>query len=246
MVTLPPMTTGSETGRPELVVPGVPETRLSDALLARLGPNIAPAPWQARCRALLWWSRGGESARRALPPSLRRHRAIAVVGGLVRYVNTPVGSYDEVFGLVVLTDGRAARGTVAFMAVDGEETLVSGRTNWALPKCLAAFSGDIAGDSMRPAMAAHGVDGSAWSVSASAQVIGPTVTKTSTAYARQEFYDGTVRDSRLFGRFRLRPAIVNVAVSSSGPLPTWLRPGRHLGMVAPEISFHLGAPELAG
>ena len=94
--------------RPELSgVAGVPETLVSDALLARLPANDAPAPWTVRSRAVIWYARGGAAATAALPPSLRSgHRGLAVVGGVVRYSETPVGPYDEVFGLVGAREGR--------------------------------------------------------------------------------------------------------------------------------------------
>ena len=90
------------TSRPELTgVAGVPETLVSEALLARLPSNDAPAPWTVHSQAVIWYARGGAAATQALPPALRAgHRGLAVVGGVVRYDETPVGPYDEVFGLV--------------------------------------------------------------------------------------------------------------------------------------------------
>jgi Acetoacetate decarboxylase (ADC) len=226
--------------RPELDVPGVPETILSEALLSRLPTNLAPAPWDARCSAVIWTTRGGHEATEALPRSIRaNHRAVAVVGGLVRYEYTPVGTYDEVFGIVVARDGRKPFGTVTFMAVDGLETLVGGRTNWAMPKALAKFTGDIASGRT---MTAAGDDASRWQVSATPRIIGPRIKYRTEATARQEFPDGVARDSRLTGAFTMRPALVTVEVDSDGPLPRWLRPGRHLGSVSTDMSFSLGVP----
>jgi hypothetical protein len=220
----------------ELDVPGVPETLLSQALVSRLPANLAPAPWTATCQAVIWGCRGGAAATEALPPALRTGRARAVIGGLVRYSDTPVGSYDEVFGIVVGNDGRRPWGSVVFMAVDSETSLVGGRSNWAMPKTLASFEG--APDT---GMAAMGVEAS-WRVSATPHALGLSLPYRSKGTARQEFPDGTVRSSALDGRFRMRPALVSVEVSSDGPLPTWLRPGRHLGGVSPEMTFSLGEP----
>jgi len=220
----------------ELDVPGVPETLLGPALLSRLPANLAPAPWTARCQAVIWGCRGGAAATEALPPTLRTGRARAVIGGLVRYTETPVGSYDEVFGIVVGTDGRRPWGSVVFMAVDSETSLVGGRSNWAMPKTLASFTG-----SPDTGMTATGVEAS-WRVSATPHALGLSLPYRSKGTARQEFPDGVARDSRLEGRFRMRPAIVSVEVESAGSLPTWLRPGRHLGGVSPEMTFTLGEP----
>jgi len=230
--------TDRELLRPELAVAGVPETFVSQELLARLPENLAPAPWDARCQATIWMSRGGKEARAALPPALRRHAAVMVIGGMVRYEYTPVGTYDEVFGIVAARDGRRPFGTVAFMAVNGLETLVGGRTNWGMPKTLAEFEGDPG-----TGMTARGVE-STWSVSARPRVIGPTMGYGTTGSARQVDALGQVLSSRLEGKFRMRPAIVTVDVSSEGSLPRWLRPGRHLGSVSPEMAFSLGVPDV--
>jgi len=226
--------------RPELAVAGVAETFISDELVSRLPRNLAPAPWDARCQAMIWTCRGGKEARAALPPSLRRHAAVMVIGGMVRYEYTPVGTYDEVFGIVAARDGRKPFGTVAFMAVNGLETLVGGRTNWAMPKTLAEFEGDP-----ESGMTARGVE-STWAVSARPRVIGPTIPYSTTGSARQVDAQGQILSSALEGRFRMRPAVVTVEVSSEGSLPRWLRPGRHLGSVSPEMAFSLGVPSVLG
>jgi hypothetical protein len=223
--------------RPELAVPGVPETLIGDALLARLPANLAPPPWTVRCQAVVWLGRGGAEATAALPPSLRSQaRGLAVVGGFVRYLDTPVGTYDEVFGMVVSRHGAHPWGHLAFMAVDSESSLVAGRANWAMPKTLAAFEGSPESD-----MTARGLE-STWSVSASPRAFGPTVPCPTPATARQEFPDGSTRDSLLTGTIRMRPAVVTVDVTSAGSLPRWLRPGRHPGAVSPAVTFSLGAP----
>src|SRR4051794_15784852 len=83
-------------------VGGVPECVLSQALLARLPVDVPPAPWSGQCEAVVWVGRGGQPARAALPAALRgTARAVAVVGAMIRYSDTPVGAYDEVLGMVV-------------------------------------------------------------------------------------------------------------------------------------------------
>jgi hypothetical protein len=147
---------------------GVPERALSQALVATLPRNQAPAPWECRCSALV------------------------TLGAFVRYTDTPVGAYDEVLGIIGSRTGLRPWGNVAFMSVDSESSLVGGRTNWAMPKTLARFDGAVAD--------------------------GNLITGTS------------------------RPALVTVGVSSSGPLPTWLRPGLHLGAFVEQATFTLGEP----
>ena len=62
------------------------------------------------------------------------------VGAFVRYRDSPVGSYSEVFASpVLLRRGlrRLPAVTVPFIAVDSLASVVGGRAGWALPKTLA-------------------------------------------------------------------------------------------------------------
>lgn len=229
------------TDRPELTgVEGVPETFLSEALLATLPENLAPAPWTCSLSALVWGHRGGVPATQALPPLLRRdHKGLAVVGGMVRYQDTPVGAYDEVLGLVATREGRRPFGSVAFMSVDSPASLVGGRTNWAMPKALGAFKGEVgAGETFT----ASSDDGGTWEVSATPRVFGPAIPVATKGQAQQQFPGGRVGASRLRGKGRVRLAVVTVSVRSDGPLPTWLKPGRHLGALVEEATFSLEEP----
>lgn len=226
--------------RPELTgVAGVPETLLTDALVARLPGNTAEAPWSVEGTALMWTTRGGHAATEALPSGLRGARALGVAGGFVRYADTPVGPYDEVFGAVGVRTGRRVRGSVAFMAVDSESSLVGGRTNWAMPKTLAAFEGGIGSGET---MTGQSSDGTTWQVTATARALGPALPYRSKAVVVQQFPDGSLRPSRLAMTARMRPALVTVAVESDGPLAGWLKPGRHLGALVESMSFSLGVP----
>src|SRR5690242_18340125 len=97
--------TATDLPRPELTgVTGVPETLLSPGLLASLPENTSEAPWTVNCSAVLWTGRPTAEARAALAPQLRSSRAVVVVGGMVRYLETPVGPYDEVFGIVMVRE----------------------------------------------------------------------------------------------------------------------------------------------
>ena len=235
--------TATELPRPELTgVGGVPETALSHALLATLPPNETEAPWTVNCSAVLWTVRPTRQASESLPPTLRGRRGVVVIGGIVRYLETPVGPYDEVFGIVMSGYGRQAVGTVTFMAVDSPRSLVGGRTNWAMPKTLAAFEGSIGNGQT---VVATGQDSLGWRVSARPRVLGPSLPVRSKAVTRQEFPGGILGDSRLSARGRARPALVDVEVQSDGPLAGWLRPGKHLGSVAEDVTFSMARPELA-
>ncbi len=229
------------TTRPEITgVRGVPESAVSAALLATLPANDAPAPWTVTCEAVLWFCRGGEAATRALPPALRsEHRGLVVVGGVVRYSDTPVGPYDEVFGLVGSRSGRHGWGSVCFMSVDSPASLVGGRANWGMPKTLGAFTGEVRSGAT---VVARGADETDWSVSATPRVRGPRLPARSRATTRQELDGGRIGHSRLSASARVRPASVDVEVRSSGDLATWLRPGRHLGAVVERSTFTLAAP----
>lgn len=224
--------------RPELTgVAGVSETLLSDALVARLPANLAEAPWSVAGQSVLWTTRGGAAAGRALPSGARGARGLGVVGGFVRYADTPVGAYDEVFGAVGFRRDRSITGTVAFMAVDSPTSVVGGRTNWAMPKTLAEFTGEIG----RGPVTGTGTD-TTWRVRATPRAFGPAIPYRSRADVVQQFPDGSLRSSRLSMQARLRPALVTVEVESDGDLAAWLRPGRHLGAVVEEMTFTLGVP----
>ena len=235
--------TATDLPRPELTgVTGVPECLLSPALLASLPENTSEAPWTVNCSAVLWTTRPTAEARAALAPQLRDSRAVVVVGGMVRYLETPVGPYDEVFGIVMVRESLTRTfGHVAFMAVDSPASLVGGRTNWAMPKTLASFSGGVGS---RRTIVARGDDTTAWEVRATPRVVGPRVPVRSKAITRQEFPGERLGDSRLQARGKARPALVDVQVASDGPLAGWLRPGRHLGAIAETVTFTLGVPTI--
>ena len=166
---------------------------------------------------------------------VRSGRALATVGGLVAYADTPVGSYNEVFGVVAYRDGRSVRGTIPFMAVDSVTSLVGGRGNWSLPKTLAEFTGEPSA-----AGCVMSAEGDGWLVRATARPFGPSFTVPMTSRMVQPWPDGVTRESLLTGTGRSRSAIVTVEVDSRADLPGWLRPGRHFGSVLTGVEFTLG------
>lgn len=216
-------------------VPGVAECSLSEEILAMLPSEAPPAPWTVHCSSITWYGRGGRAAARAAGRTvIPAGRALATIGGLVAYADTPVGPYNEVFGVVAYRDGRSVRGTIPFMAVDSPTSLVGGRGNWSLPKTLAHFTGAPA-----PSGCVMSAEGEGWLVRATARPFGPTLKVPMTSRMAQAWPDGAVRESALTGTGRSRSAIVTVEVDSRADLPRWLRPGRHFGSVLTDVEFTL-------
>jgi len=216
-------------------VPGISECTLDEATLGDLPANEAPAPWDCDLTAVVWWGRGGKAATRAAGAGAGpAGRALAVIGGMVSYQRTPVGKYHEVYGAIGVRTGRSVRGTIPFMSVDSRASLVGGRSNWSLPKCLADFDGE-------PGTGTMTARGSGWTVRASVRPFGPHFPLPMTGKIVQPWPDGELRESLLDGKARARSALVTVEVESDGELATWLRPGRHLGAVLTRTRFSLSA-----
>jgi hypothetical protein len=212
---------------------------LSEQVVARLPENLAPAPWTCECESVMWSVRPTRAAAGALPSGIADARPLGVIGGMVSYRDTPVGHYDEVLGAVAFRQGLALRGTVSFMAVDSETSIVGGRANWAMPKTLAQFSGGIGSGQE---ITARGALESPWSVSATPKAIGPAVPVRSSLVVLQQFADGDVRSSKLTAKGRARPALVTVETDTTSTLGQWMRPGRHLGAIIESMTFTLGEP----
>ena len=205
-------------------VPGLPESRLSDADLARLPAESAGAPWRVRMRALVWWQRA-------------RHPGFVwsastmplVIVAFVDYQDTPVGPYQEVLAAAVVRRGRRVMGQVPFIAVNSLPSVHGGRANWALPKTTASFRGGVADG----AVSARG-DG--WSVTAHAAHLGPRIPVRSSAWQT-----GPLGDYPVHLRAKGRPVLVDA--SAVGPtLTSWLGAGRHLGM-STEGEMIVGPPQ---
>ena len=211
-------------------VPSVAECRLDAETLAALPPNDAPAPWDVDLTGVVWWGRGGRAAAKADGPV--SGSAVAAIGGLVSHARTPVGPYHEVYGAVGVRRGRSVVGTIPFMAVDSPRSLVGGRGNWSLPKCLAQFEGE-------PGDAVLSARGAGWLVRVRVRPFGPSYPMAMKGTIEQQWPDGVARQSKLDGHSRGRSAIVHVEVESDHDLPAWLRPGRHLGAVLSQTSFSL-------
>ena len=214
-------------------VHGVTETLLDQDLLDSLPATAPPAPWDVACEAIVWITRASRTTKLAQPHVPGRN--VVVFGGFVRYLDTPVGPYNEVMGTVGVLRGRHVTATVPFMAVDSRESLVGGRQNWSLPKTLATFNGT-------PLSGAMSATGAGWRIAADARAAGPYLPTKLTGTVAQHWPNGALREAMLKGAGRARPALVNVEVTSDGPLPDWLRPGRHPGVVIRSATFNLSEP----
>jgi hypothetical protein len=208
-------------------VPGVPETTLTSEILERaLAVEAPPAPWKADVQALCWLARGSRAALDALSPGLKSGgRPLMVAGGLLRFLDTPVGPYDEVITFAVQLGRRGPVANVPFIAVNSIESLVGGRVNWSLPKTLAEFNGGPTGDWPMTAR------GDSWQVTASAQPFGPSAPFRGRVKVAQEWPDGVVRQTRVGMRGRFRLARVTIKTSGGTCLTDWLRSGKFAGFI---------------
>ena len=106
-----------------------------------------------------------------------------------------------------------------------------------------SFAGEIAGGRTLTARRADpGSGGTDWSVTATPRALGLRLPARSRAITRQQFDGGRLGDNRLSASARIRPATVDVEVTSEGELASWLKPGRHLGAVVERSTFTLAPP----
>jgi hypothetical protein len=180
---------------------------------------VPPPPWRCAVDAVLWWERAGRA------------------GGLVRYRDSPVGPYRELFAAEPVLRGGLPAGRVPFMAVDSEASLAGGRRNWALPKELARFDGEPG----EPGRVVATGDG--WSVAVTASARGMEVPLPVWLPARcaQVWRDGRVGTFTVRFRGRVRPGVVSVEHRLASELTRSLRPRRHPALLA-SGQLHVGAP----
>lgn len=208
-------------------------------LLALPGPT-PPPPWRCRVSALLWWHRAAPAAAAALPEGLRGRRAVPLtVAAFVRYDETPVGPYAEVFAAPLLVAGAHGLPGVAvpFIAVDSVPSLRGGREHWGLPKALATF----ALDEKRGALVGATATGDGWSVRVTATARAPRLPYAAVLPATILLPDGRVATSLV--RQRALGRLGRVDVEVAGPtLPSWLLPGRHRGLQVLRGRMVVGVP----
>lgn len=218
-------------------IPGVPEAALTPGVAAGLPPTSPPGPWALRLNSILWLHHAGAGAVDAVPPALRGRHLPFTAGGFVRYLDTPVGPYSEVFGSpVTLLPRGVPMGTVPFMVVDSLASVRGGRENWSLPKTMGTFTWE----SDHEVRAAGESPAGPWSVTARARPVGPPFPLFAPAWNRQATPDGRVL--RIGARLRGMARMATVDVTSEGPsLPSWLLSGQHLGLVVRSGRMRFGA-----
>ncbi|HEU4657799.1 MAG TPA: hypothetical protein VFR97_09750 [Capillimicrobium sp.] len=169
-----------------------------------------PAPWHTRAQAVVWWHRAASDAPK---PDGARATLPVTIAGFVRYLENPVGPYDEIVASPVLRLDPRPAAWIPFIAVDSADSVEGGRANWDLPKTLGSF------DLRPPVLSGRGPD---WSVEARVRARPRRVPVALAALVVQPRAELRVR---VRGRARL--ATVEVTRSD----PAWLREGRHPGVV---------------
>lgn len=220
-----------------LELPGVPEsTRLPPDLAARLPASTPGPPWSCRVQAVLWWHRASPAALEALPAVLRGRRTVGLtLAAFVRYVDSPVGPYSEVFAAPVLVTGpRGVPGVaVPFIAVDSLASVHGGRAHWGLPKALATFT--------RNGLARVAAVGDGWTVTAQVRPCGPRLPFAGLLPTTNLLADSSVASSLV--RQAAVGRLGHVEVGCTGPtLPAWLLPGRHRCMQGLRARMVVGPP----
>ncbi|MFP5346656.1 MAG: hypothetical protein ACLGIA_06490 [Actinomycetes bacterium] len=195
------------------------------------------APWRCRLRGVVWWGLPGARAREALEAQLgddvtSGRRPVLVVGGLLEYLDTPVGPYREVLAGALLLGLGLPVVTVPFIAVDSPASVEAGRRNWALPKTVCSFERSSAG-----ALTAVGSD---WRVTAEPgrrPLPAPGLVRLPLVQASP---DGAPLTSPLALRGWWRPCVVAVDLAAQPSLSDWFPAGRCVGAVGSSVTLRLG------
>lgn len=224
-------------------LPSVPESALDAPLRARLetgeGGPPPPPPWDTVVSAVLWWHRAAPAAAAHVPEALRDLGTLPItVGAVVRYRESPVGSYSEVFASPLLLRRRGVpAATVPFIAVDSLASVVGGRAGWNLPKTLAR--------ALWPADGPARIETDAWSVSVGVEPRGPLLPLRGALPLLQASPGGGHRRSTVHLRGRAR--LGRADISTRGPsLPEWLLAGRHPCLAISGARMQITAPESSG
>lgn len=225
----------------------MPECELLDGVAAQLPDRSAPAPWETRVQALLWFHRASPAAAAQLPAQLRGERALPItIGGFIRYLDTPVGPYSEVLASpLLLARPPLPAAFVPFIAVDSLASIHGGRANWALPKTLAAFEWSAPPEQLGTSafrIRAEGTHGpSSWSVDAA---VAPRRRGLPVRFPLRDLQltpDGRELDIPMTVRGRAQ--LATIELTSRGPsLPQWLLSGRHQAVFLPAARMTFGAP----
>ena len=181
---------------------------------------IPAAPWRSVIDAVLWCHPATPAARDALAPELSERAGLPItLGALVAYREGPVGPYDEIVGAPMLLRPLVAH--VPFIAADSAPSIAGGRGNWALPKVLARFDGDVG----RPGRAT--ARGEGWAVAVTTTARRRRLPFAGTFRCVQVWPDGTPRAFSVRVRGRARLGHAEVEHEAASPLAAWLVAGRH-------------------
>lgn len=210
-----------------LTIPALLPDGLTDAVIAGLPAGTPPAPWRSRIETAAWGFPATRASLDALPAPLTPGPPIGVAA-FISYLDGAVGPYHE-----ILASPRAVHGPglprlcghVPFIAVDSLPSIHGGRSNWALPKLPARFSGEPTRDRR---LVGHG---EAWSVAATVRSVGPWLPFRAAGASAQPWPDGGVRSFCSHFTGRMRAALLFVDVGGPLELTSVLPSGRHLGLV---------------
>ena len=210
-----------------LEVPGVLADTLTSSLVGQLPAETPPAPWHSNIEMALWGFRATAVSARQIGPGLTPSLP---VGGaaFISYLDGAVGAYREILASPRCVRARGVggiHGHVPFIAVDSIPSIHGGRTNWALPKIEATFTGAPSRDAQLSAA------GEGWQLRAEVRAHGPWFPFRGAGSCAQPWPEGTARafTSRFRGRARL--AVVEVGLDGPDALTGVLPAGRHLGVV---------------
>ncbi len=217
-----------------LTVPGVLDADLPDGVRAGLPERTPPAPWRSNVETTVWGFRSTPASASAVPAGLVPSLPIGAAA-FVNYLDGAVGPYHEVLATPRCVRAGGLSGYVPFIAVDSLPSIHGGRTNWALPKVFAHFSGEPAAEGR---LSGVGVD---WSIGADVRQRGPWFPILVGASCAQPWPDGSTRLFWSVFRGRARIASVDVEVSGPESLTSVLPAGRHPGLVI-RGSVRVGAP----
>lgn len=200
---------------------------------------VPAAPWRSTIDAVLWCHPATPVARDALPAQLAGRAGLPLtIGGLVSYREGPVGPYAEILGAPILLRPLVAH--VPFIAVDSQRSIAGGRGNWALPKILARFEGDVG----RPGRATAAGDG--WAVVVTATARRRSLPLAGGLRCVQVWPDGRPREFSVRVRGNARLGHAEVAHAAASPLAEWLVAGRHPAILLSGVQDVLAPRREAG
>jgi hypothetical protein len=220
-----------------LTVPTVLGEALGAEVVDRLPVSTPPAPWHSNIEMVLWGFRSTPASAAAVPAGLHASLPVGACA-FIDYLDGAVGPYHEILATprcVRIPGSRAVHGHVPFIAVDSIPSIHGGRTNWALPKVPAAFSGAPASDGLLSGA------GDGWSVLAKVRQRGPWLPFRAAGSSAQAWPGGGARAFRSTFRGHARLALVHAEVTGSEALGAVVRSGRHLGIVF-RGTVDVGAP----